>query len=181
MSIVKVCEEKVIEISYSQPNRAERLIAAGRIFLVTFALFAIWLDPTEPAGYIMAAYFLLAGYLCYSITLYLATWQTDLAWPHSAVVIHALDLLVFAVFMFLTNAPASPFFAFFVFALISATLRWQWYGTIYTAVIALVVEIAMAVYLADQPRGHEFEISHVIFRIRLSPGCGHTGGLYRRL
>ena len=113
----------------------------------------------------MAAFSLLAGYLCYSIVLYLATWRMDLAWPQFAVFIHALDLLVFAVFMFLTNAPTSPFFAFFVFALISATLRWQWRGTVYNAVIALGVEIAMAVYLADQPQGHEFEISRVIFRI----------------
>jgi signal transduction histidine kinase len=135
------------------------------MILATFALFTMWLDPTEPARYIATAQLLLTGYLCSSIVLALAAWRTHLAYPHSAVLIHVFDLLIFAVFMFLTTAPFSPFFAFFVFFVVSATLRWQWRGTIYTAAIALGIEIAMTVYSADLPWAPRFEINHFIFRI----------------
>jgi len=152
-------------ISYSQPNQAERFIASGRMILAAFALFAIWLDPTEPARYSAAAYSLFAGYLCYSIVMALLMWRTDIDWTRFLVVVHAFDLLIFAVSMFLTSGLASPFFAFFVFSLISATVRWQWRGIIFTAAVALGVEIAMAVYPADLPRAPEFEINQIIFRI----------------
>jgi signal transduction histidine kinase len=135
------------------------------VILAQFALFAVWIDPTKPAGYIEMTYCLLVGYLCYSAVLALAVWNRELARTRSAVAIHSFDLLIFAVFMFLTTAPPSPFFAFFVFSLVSATLRWQWRGTIYTTAVALGIEIAMAAYPADLPRGPEFEINHLIFRI----------------
>jgi signal transduction histidine kinase len=135
------------------------------MILVSFALFALWLDPTEPARYIGTAYLLLAGYLCFSIGLALVAWRTDLAWSHSEVVVHTIDLLIFAVFMFLTTAPPARFFAFFVFCLVSATLRWQWRGTIYTAAFAIGVQIAIALYPADLPRGPAFDITHLLFRV----------------
>jgi signal transduction histidine kinase len=148
--------------SGSQQSRAERLIAAGRMVLAAFAL---WLDPTEPAGYVVTAYILLAGYLCYSTVLALVLWRMDFAWPRSAVVIHAFDLLIFAVFMFLTTAPPARFFAFFAFSLASASLRWQWRGTICTAAIALGIDMAVFLYPADLPRSPEFDINHLVFRI----------------
>lgn len=61
--------------------------------------------------------------------------------------------------MFLTTGPASPFFVFFVFSLICATLRWQWRGAMYTAAIAISVVIVMAVYPADLLREPEFEMN----------------------
>lgn len=67
--------------------------------------------------------------------------------------------------MFLTTGPASPFFVFFVFSLICATLRWQWRGAMYTAAIAISVVIVMAVYPADLLREPEFEMNRFIIRI----------------
>ncbi|HBB15890.1 MAG TPA: hypothetical protein DCZ97_02420 [Syntrophus sp. (in: bacteria)] len=150
---------------YTQPNQAERFIASGRMILAAFALFAIWLDPTEPAEYFRTAFSLLSGYLCYSIVIALAAWRSNINCAHSALSIHAFDLLIFAVFMFLSNVPPARFFAFFMFCLVSATFRWQWRGTIYTAAVALGIQIVLAIYPADPTRGPEFEIVHLLFRI----------------
>ena len=133
--------------------------------MAAFALFATWLDPAGPARLAWAAYSLLSWYLFYAIVLALAAWYADINWARPAVVIHAFDLLVFAVFMFLTTVPASPFFVFFVFSLICATLRWQWRGAMYTAAIAISVVIVMAVYPADLLREPEFEMNRFIIRI----------------
>jgi hypothetical protein len=142
--------------SFSQPNQAEKFIASGRIVLAVVVLFAIWLDLTDPKTYSMAVYYLLAVYLCYSISLVLTVWRTGIAWPYSAMIIHAFDLLLFAVLMFLTGGPASPFFVISLFLLTAATLRWQWTGVHSTAFIILVVEIFKVIYLEYLPKGPVF-------------------------
>lgn len=148
---------------YSQPNRSERIIATGRMGLITFAILDIWLDHGETAGYGATVYFLLAGCLCYSIFLLWAAWRTALNRTGSALVIHALDMLIFIGFMFLTLAPAGHFFPLFAFfLLVSATLRWHWRGTIYTAAIVFAVEITKALYMIDLPRGDGLDIYHLI-------------------
>jgi len=162
---VTTYEENAIIGNHFQPNRAERLIAAGRVILAAFALFAIWLDPSEPARHAVTTYSLLAGYLCYAIVLALAVWYVDLNWTRPALVVHALDLTIFAIFMFLTTGPASPFFVFFVFSLICATLRWQMRGAMYTAAIALGVVIIVTIYQAGLLRDPEFELDRFVIRI----------------
>ena len=152
-------------INDSYQGRAERLISAGRVILAAFALFAIWLDPAEPARHAVTTYSLLAGYLLYAIVLALTACYADLNWARPAPVIHALDLLIFAVFMFLTTGPASPFFVFFIFSLVCATLRWQMRGTMYTAAIALGIVIVVAVYPTDFLRDPEFEMDRFVIRI----------------
>jgi signal transduction histidine kinase len=151
--------------SFSQPNQAEKFIASGRIVLAVVVLFAIWLDLTDPKTYSMAVYYLLAVYLCYSIALALTVWRTGITWAYSAMVIHAFDLLLFAVLMFLTGGPASPFFVISLFLLTAATLRWQWTGVHSTAFIILVVEIFMVIYLEYLPKGPVFRIDNFIFNI----------------
>lgn len=151
--------------NYFHPNRTERIISAGRVILATFALYAIWLDPAEPERYSVITYSLLAGYLCYAVILALAVWKSNINWDRPAVVIHALDLSIFAIFMFLTTGPASPFFAFFVFSLVCAALRWQMRGTLYTAVIAIGLVLVAAVYPSDLLRGPEFEMNRFVIRI----------------
>src|SRR4030042_1376760 len=152
-------------INVSYQGRGERLISAGRVILAAFSLFAIWLDPAEPARHAVTTYSLLAGYLLYAIVLALTAWYADLNWARPAPVIHALDLLIFAVFMFLTTGPASPFFVFFIFSLVCATLRWQMRGTMYTAAIALGIVIVVAVYPTDFLRDPEFEMDRFVIRI----------------
>lgn len=151
--------------NYFYPNRTERIISAGRVILAAFALFAIWLDPAEPARYSVITYSLLAGYLCYAVILALAAWKSNINWDRPAVVIHALDLSIFAIFMFLTTGPASPFFAFFVFSLVCAAFRWQMRGTLYTAVIAIGLVLVAAVYPSDLLRGPDFEMNRFVIRI----------------
>jgi len=151
--------------NYFYPNRTERIISAGRVILAAFALYAIWLDPAEPARYAVTTYSLLVGYLCYSVILGLAAWESNINWDRLAVAIHALDLSLFAIFMFLTTGPSSPFFAFFVFSLVCAALRWQMRGTLYTAAVAIGLVAVMALYPSDILRGEGFEMNRFVIRI----------------
>ena len=78
--------------SYTQQVRIERFVALGRALLTACALFAVWLDPTEPSNHTWAIYYLLSGYLCYSVLIIFAVWRLSVIWTYLPVVSHAIDL-----------------------------------------------------------------------------------------
>ncbi len=53
--------------------------------------------------------------------------------PRTRQVIHFADVVTISVLLCLTDGPTSPFFVFFAFALVAATLRWQWQSVVATA------------------------------------------------
>lgn len=149
---------------YSPQNRAERLIAAGRTVLSGFFLLALWFDPTEPSAQAQVVHGILTGYLIYSLVLVVFIWRRNMPLGAIHIVTHTLDLLVFAVIMFFTKGPGSPFFAYFVFLLVCATLRWQWRGTVLTALTALAAVTMMAVYAIGIMHDPNFELNLFIIR-----------------
>jgi signal transduction histidine kinase len=129
--------------------RAERLVAGGRVILAAFSLLAIWLDPAEPAKAAELGYALLVGYVAYAVGL--ALWVLRRGHPSGwlGVADHGFDLLFFSLFMYFTAGPASPFFAYFVFCLVGATLRWQWRGTLWTALASVSAYVAVGILFAE--------------------------------
>src|SRR5258706_11621794 len=104
--------------------RPERLIAAGRVVLAISSLFAVWLDRSGPAQYARDAEGLLAAYVIYAGIVVALVWRREAVsrlWP---LLTHIGDLVFFSLFIFFSEGPGSPFPAYFVFPLISATLRW---------------------------------------------------------
>src|SRR5262245_26912617 len=126
-----------LTVQYSSQSRVERLIAAGRAILAASSLFAIWLNPSEPLKHAHVAYTLLALYLVYAVLLGAWVWSTADSLARLRLASHVVDLAAFTVFMYFTEGPTSPFFLYFVFALVCATLRWQWRGTPWTAAASL--------------------------------------------
>jgi signal transduction histidine kinase len=153
----------VLQLSPPQ-SLAERLIASGRIVLAASSLFAVWLDPSEPAKYASIAYGLLVAYLAYSILVALVTWRLGPPREHRRLFSHAFDLLFFSAFIYFTSGPSSPFVAFFVFSLACATLRWQWRGTLWTALAALGAYLAAGLYFGLVLHDPTFQLHWFIIR-----------------
>lgn len=150
---------------YSPQSRAERFIAAGRVVLAVSSLFAVWLDPIEPAKFARVAYSLLAAYVVYSSSIALLVWRSDDPAGRQRAATHAVDLAFFALFIYFTAGPASPFTAYFVFSMVCATLRWQWRGVMWTAVASIAAYLAVAVFLAEVPLEDAIESSRLIVRV----------------
>jgi signal transduction histidine kinase len=153
-----------IESLYSPQSRAERLIAAGRVVLAVSSLFAVWLDPAEPAKYADVAYSLLAAYVVYAAAIAFLVWHSDAPSDRLALVTHAFDLVFFSLFIYFTWGSASPFTAYFVFALVCATLRWQWRGTLWTAVVSLAMFLGVGLWVAQVVDDPGFQVYPVIVR-----------------
>ena len=128
------------------------------------SLLAIWADPSEPAAYASTTYTLLIVYAIHASTLFGLLYMPlsrPRRWPLAT---HLIDLAMFSALMFFTQGPTSPFFVFFVFSIVCATLRWGAFGTFWTSVIAISVFLSLGMY-ATQILAHPiFELQ--VFLIR---------------
>jgi signal transduction histidine kinase len=153
-----------MEPLYSPQSRAERLIAGGRVALAASSLFAVWFDPSEPTKYARIAYSLLGFYLVYAIAIAVLVWRSHAPSNRQRLMTHCFDLVFFSLFIYFTAGPASPFTAYFVFSLVCATLRWQWRGTLWTALASLAVFLGVGLYFTVVVADPAFQTYSLIVR-----------------
>ena len=151
-----------IRPDYTPHARAERLIATGRFVLAFSSLVAIYLEPSTPARFQRATYGLLLVYTIYALIAALVAWRSPVPRARWRLFSHALDLVLFSVFVYLTEGPASPFFLYFVFSLFCATLRFSARGILATGVAAMGIYGVMA--LVASVGDPQFEISRALIR-----------------
>lgn len=144
--------------------RTERLIAGGRVALAAFSVLALALDPSEPAARAGSAGAVVAAYLAYALLVLSASWLAGVALVRVRVAIHAVDLAVACLLMALTEGSDSPFFVYFVVALVAAALRWPWPGILWTAAVALASLLGFGLYAAALPAAPSFELDRLILR-----------------
>lgn len=153
-----------IDLPCSFEGRTEPLIATGRLVLASCSLFAIWLDPSELAKYSTVAYLLFAAYVVYALTILFLVWISFASLVRLRLITHVLDLGLFSIFMYITEGPSSPFFVYFIFSILCATLRWQWRGVLWTTTAALTAFVAMGMYTGEVLGDPSFELNRFIVR-----------------
>ncbi|MFN7914154.1 MAG: histidine kinase [Vicinamibacterales bacterium] len=131
--------------------------------LAATALFAVWLDPAEPAAYSDETYTLYWVYLLYSGLLGAWTFAADTG-ERFRMFVHVADIVAFSVFQYLTLGPSSPFFVYFIFSMFCGAIRWGWRGTLFTgaAVMAAYLGISFAINERIVPG---FEANRFIVRL----------------
>ena len=115
-------------------SRPESLILVCRLITSSLGLLAVWLDPTAPARNVTETYVVLTAYVLFSAALWIRPSHRPLNHP-SHIFTHAVDILVLCVLAFMSGELASPFYAYFTFALMTGAMRWGVRGALITAVI----------------------------------------------
>src|SRR5574341_1411759 len=146
------------------PGRPERLIAAGRVVLAVCSLLAIWLAPSEPSRHAHTVLVLLTGFLLYAVVMLLLVGRPHPALSYLPAVTQAVEMLLFSSLVYLTGASTSPFFVYFVFSLVCATVRWQWRGILWTAAGALLALVGLSLYGSHGAPPPAFELGRLILR-----------------
>jgi signal transduction histidine kinase len=144
-------------------HRSGRVISLGRLVLAAVFLIGLWLDPSQPSRAPEAGYAVLGAYLALAALLLASTWNNWWRESRLAAPAHVLDIIIFSVMVFLTEGYTSPFFTFFVFLLLSATIRWGWRETALTAVFVVALFFTAGI-LALQFGEAEFDLQRLIFR-----------------
>ncbi len=139
-----------------------RVIALGRLLLATLFLIAIWVDSSQPARAPETTFALLGGYLLFAAAMVAATWNNWWLDARLAGPAHAIDITLFTLLVALTEGFTSPFFAFFIFVLLSAAIRWGWHLTALSAILLtlLYLTVGMVVVTPDAP----FELQRFLVR-----------------
>lgn len=130
--------------SYTPHARAERLIAIGRLVLALSSLGAVYIEPSTPAQFQRATYGLLLIFTIYAMVAAVFAMRSAVPSARMRLLSHVSDLVIFSIFVYLTEGPASPFFLYFVFSLFCATLRFSWRGVLATGLTALAIYSLMA-------------------------------------
>ena len=113
-----------------------RVIALGRLMLATLYLIAVWVDAELPIHEPSATYGLLVHpILCSRTLIAITTWCSWWYDARLAGPAHAVDIIVFTLLVLFTDGHTSPYFAFFMFVMLSAAIRWGWRATALTAVL----------------------------------------------
>lgn len=142
----------------------ERLISAGRVVLASLSLFATWLDPSDPPRYAPLAYLSMVVYVLYAWGIALVVWGSYRPLVRLRLITHVFDGGIFVLFVYFTEGATSPFFVYFVFSVLCATLRWQWRGTLWTAVVLLAAYLGTGVYAREILRDPQIELGRFITR-----------------
>ena len=138
------------------------VIALGRLMLATLYLIAVWLDAELPIYEPSATYGLLIAYILFATAIAISTWTSWWYDARLAGPAHAVDILIFTLLVLLTDGHTSPYFAFFMFVMLSAAIRWGWRATALTAVLlALMFTITG---LLDLTPGEELEPDRFVIR-----------------
>lgn len=139
-----------------------RVIALGRLMLAVLFWVTVLIDVSQPTYAPRAAYALLGAYLLFAAAVVALTWHNWWLDARLAGPAHAVDITLFTALVLLTAGFTSPFFAFFIFVLLSAAIRWGWNLTAATAILLalLYLIVGMLVATPDQP----FELQRFIVR-----------------
>ena len=140
---------------------AEIVVAHGRVVLAAISLAAISIDPTDPPGLANIVAMILILYACYSLAL-LAALHWRFIYNVNGIHVHAIDIGVLALLLFLTEGLSSPFLVFFTFALLAASLRWDWPGIALTMLV--LVLLACLVAIVDLTDGRIRNVNQTVIR-----------------
>jgi signal transduction histidine kinase len=144
-------------------NRSGRAIALGRFLLASFFVVAMGLDKSEPIRVTAGVYTILIFYAVAAIAYMAITWNDWWLEARLGGLAHVVDVLAFGVLNFASQGYTSPFFTFFVFLLLSASLRWGWRKTALTAA-AIILLYMLEGYAASRATTAPFDVSRFATR-----------------
>ena len=148
----------------SSRARSERAIGLSRVLLASTASLALWLEQAPPTPHRQLVYALYSAYSVYSAILVLWSFWGDTtgSWPF---VTHAVDIVIFSTFQYLTQGPSSPFFVFFLFSVFCGGMRWGWRGTLSTGALVICAYVGITGVSEARSSGSEFELNTFVIRL----------------
>src|SRR5437763_872253 len=134
----------------------ERVLAAVRVVLAISSLLFVWFDPKAVSGNSTLVSYVVVGlvfYLATSVWLLLLVQLRSEVPPRFSRWAHITDILWPAGISLFAGGANSPFFLYFIFALLAAAFRWGMRETSLTTVAVVFTMAADAVVIARTPLG----------------------------
>jgi signal transduction histidine kinase len=162
----------------------ERAVAWLRVGFAALAVIVIQLNPERVARFPLLSFFSLSSFLVYSLAvLYLAK-KNKLTAPPIDVLTNSLDVVWIAVIVFSTGGTRTPFFFYYSFPVITASLRWGLKGSLPVALVGVVVygivRLTLTAESMDSPIGIDTLLVRSLYLILLAGIFGFVSEFERR-
>ena len=162
----------------------ERAVAWLRVGFAALAVIVIQLNPERVARFPLLSFFSLSSFLLYSLAvLYLAK-KNKLTAPPIDVLTNSVDVVWIAVIVFSTGGTRTPFFFYYSFPVITASLRWGLKGSLPVAVVGVivygVVRLTLTAESMDSPIGIDTLLVRSLYLLLLAGIFGYVSEFERR-
>ncbi len=154
----------------------ERAVAWLRVAFAVVAVFVIQLNPERVARFPELSFFSLGTFLLYSSTVLYFTRKRSTSSPIS-VLTTALDVVWIAVIVFSTGGTRTPFFFYYSFPVITASVRWGLRGSIPVALVGVglygIIRLTLAAEAMEAPIGIDTILIRSLYLLLLAGIFGY--------
>lgn len=165
---------------YLPQVRADRLISASRLLLAIFALVAVQIDPDLFRANPRDATIVLAFYALYAAALAVVNFRFNIESQALRLTFLLVDFAIYSVIVAVSRGAASPFFVFFVFAILCAAVRFGVRGSIFMAAAAAIVYLTLALWMHGYRDDPGFIVLRLTYIVILSTLLTHFTAFQER-
>jgi signal transduction histidine kinase len=153
-----------ITLEQSWLLQRERAVAWLRVLFAAVAVLVIQLNPERVARFPILSFFSLSLFLVYSlIVLYFSQRKPGTA-SRMGILTTSLDVVWIAVIVFSTGGTRTPFFFYYSFPVITASVRWGLKGSIPVALVGVALYIYVRITLTAETMASPIGIDTVVVR-----------------
>ena len=142
----------------------ERAASWLRLAFAVIAIFVIQLNPSRVARYPALSTVTLASFLIYSAGAVWLVWKNKFPFTSLGPINTALDTIWIALIVISTGGTRTPFFIYYSFPVITASLRWGLKGSLPVAGIGVGIYIAIRLTLAAESMSEPIGIDTIVVR-----------------
>ena len=162
----------------------ERAVAWLRVIFATAAVVVIQLNPERVARFPALSFFSLGSFLLYSSLFSISHGTTNLHPRLSGILTNSLDVVWVAIIVFSTGGTRTPFFFYYSFPVITASIRWGLRGSIPVALIGVflygIVRLTLAAEAMETPIGIDTLLVRSLYLIMLGGIFGYVSDFEKK-
>lgn len=175
-------ETKILEEDWIRQR--ERAVACLRVAFAVLAIAVIQLNPSRVARFPALSSFSLYSFLIYSLFALYFAWKNRLGSASVGTITTALDVVWLSVIVYSTGGTRTPFFFYYSFPVITASLRWGIKGSIPVALAGVAgyafVRITLAAEAEATPIGMDTIVVRGLYIIVLACIFGYISEFERK-
>jgi signal transduction histidine kinase len=161
----------------------ERAVAWLRVAFATLAMIVIHLNPSRVARFPVLSLVLLGAFLLYSLFVLYLAWRNKLGNTVVGIVTTCLDVFWIAGIVFSTGGTRTPFFFYYSFPVITASVRWGLRGSIPVALVGVgiygLIRLSLAAEAMAEPIGIDTLVVRSLYLIVLAGIFGYISEFER--
>ena len=161
----------------------ERAVAWLRVAFALVAVLVIQLNPERVARFPALSSFSLITFLLYSLAVLYFAWRSKRTSSPIGIIATCLDVVWIATIVFSTGGTRTPFFFYYSFPVITASIRWGMKGSIPVALVGVflygIIRLTLAGEAMESPIGIDVLLVRSLYLILLACIFGYISEFER--